>query len=185
VEPARFERLLALFPSRRSPRWVAVLVLTAIACWGEPGARGAASPTLPAASAFPDGAEAPEPDPVLVPSRPPIPAPPEPVAEEPARPSVLRPGSAPGHLLTKVTPKLEALSNWVKTHKAELGFALRDLGSGRELAAEGATRSLNPASNQKLITAAVALSEARRRCTLVGSRPSGRRQPPTCTPSSS
>jgi D-alanyl-D-alanine carboxypeptidase/D-alanyl-D-alanine-endopeptidase (penicillin-binding protein 4) len=62
-------------------------------------------------------------------------------------------------LLTRVTPKLEALSSWAKTHKADLGFALRDLGSGRELAAEGATRSLNPASNEKLITAAVALSE--------------------------
>ena len=161
MEPARFERLLALFPSRQSPRLVAVLVLTAIACWGEPGARGAASPTLPGTSAFPDSAEAPEPDPVLAPSPPPIPAPPAPLAEEPARApaGVARPGSAPGQLLTRVTPKLEALSTWVKTHKADLGFALRDLGSGRELAAEGATRSLNPASNQKLITAAVALSE--------------------------
>jgi D-alanyl-D-alanine carboxypeptidase/D-alanyl-D-alanine-endopeptidase (penicillin-binding protein 4) len=58
-----------------------------------------------------------------------------------------------------MAPKLEALSSWVKTHKAELGFALRDLGSGRELAGEGAGHAINPASNQKLITAAVALSE--------------------------
>jgi D-alanyl-D-alanine carboxypeptidase/D-alanyl-D-alanine-endopeptidase (penicillin-binding protein 4) len=159
VEPARYERLLALFPTRRSPRLVAVLVLSAIACWGEPGARGAASPTLPGTSAFPVGGDAPEPDPVLAPSPPPTPAPPEPLAEATTPSNVARPAAAPSHLLTRVTPKLEALSSWVKTHKADLGFALRDLGTGRELAAEGATRSLNPASNEKLITAAVALSE--------------------------
>jgi serine-type D-Ala-D-Ala carboxypeptidase/endopeptidase (penicillin-binding protein 4) len=58
-----------------------------------------------------------------------------------------------------VARKLEALSTWVKTRKGELGFALRDLGSGRELVADGGAKSLNPASNQKLVTAAVALSE--------------------------
>lgn len=158
MEPARFERLLARLPSRRSPRLAALLLLTTIACWGEPGARGAASPGLPGATAFPEGAA--EPDPVLAPSPPPIPAPPEPVAEAtPAPGSVARPNSAPSQLGARVAPKLEALSSWVKTHKGELGFALRDLGSGRELAADGATRSLNPASNQKLLTAAVALSE--------------------------
>jgi D-alanyl-D-alanine carboxypeptidase/D-alanyl-D-alanine-endopeptidase (penicillin-binding protein 4) len=62
-------------------------------------------------------------------------------------------------LSSRIAPKLEALSTWVKTRKADLGFALRDLGTGRELLAEGAGRSMNPASNQKLITAAVALSE--------------------------
>jgi serine-type D-Ala-D-Ala carboxypeptidase/endopeptidase (penicillin-binding protein 4) len=160
VEPARFERLLARLPSRRSPRLAALLLLTTIACWGEPGARGAASPALPSTAAFPDGPDAAEPDPVLRPSPPPIPAPPEPAAElAPAPSNVGRPGSAPSQLLVRVAPKLEALSSWVKAHKGELGCALRDLGSGRELAGEGATRSLNPASNEKLITAAVALSE--------------------------
>jgi D-alanyl-D-alanine carboxypeptidase/D-alanyl-D-alanine-endopeptidase (penicillin-binding protein 4) len=46
----------------------------------------------------------------------------------------------------------------VKARKGDLGLAVRDLGNGHELLAEGAERSLNPASNQKLITAAVALS---------------------------
>ena len=44
-----------------------------------------------------------------------------------------------------MAPKLEALSSWVKTHKGELGFALRDLGSGRELAGEGAGHAIDPA----------------------------------------
>ncbi len=159
MEPSSFERLLARMPYRRSPRWAALFVLTAIACWGEPGARGAASPDQPLASG-PDAAGQLEPDPVLVPSPPPIPAPPESVVEvAPAPSSVARPNSAPGHLVGRMAPKLEALSSWVKTHKAELGFALRDLGSGRELAGEGAGHAINPASNQKLITAAVALSE--------------------------
>lgn len=162
MEPARFERLLAHLPSRRSPRLAALLVLTTIACWGEPGARGAASPVLPSSADFPEGSEPVEPDPVPAPSPPPIPAPPEHPAETapaPAPSSVARPSSAPGQLVTRVAPKLEALSSWVKGHKGELGFALRDLGTGRELSGDGATRSLNPASNEKLITAAVALSE--------------------------
>jgi len=162
LEPARFERLLAHLPSRRSPRLAALLVLTTIACWGEPGARGAASPVLPSSADFPEGSEPVEPDPVPAPSPPPIPAPPEHPAETapaPAPSSVARPSSAPGQLVTRVAPKLEALSSWVKGHKGELGFALRDLGTGRELSGDGATRSLNPASNEKLITAAVALSE--------------------------
>jgi D-alanyl-D-alanine carboxypeptidase/D-alanyl-D-alanine-endopeptidase (penicillin-binding protein 4) len=46
----------------------------------------------------------------------------------------------------------------VKTRKGDLGVAVRDLGSGHELMAEGAQEPLNPASNQKLLTAAVALS---------------------------
>ncbi|MES1183028.1 MAG: D-alanyl-D-alanine carboxypeptidase/D-alanyl-D-alanine-endopeptidase [Myxococcales bacterium] len=162
MEPARFERLLAHLPSRRCPRLAALLVLTTIACWGEPGARGAASPALPSSADFPESSEPVEPDPVLAPSPPPIPAPPEHAAETapaPAPSSVARPSTAPGQLVTRVAPKLEALSSWVKSHKGELGFALRDLGTGRELSGDGATRSLNPASNEKLITAAVALSE--------------------------
>jgi len=158
LEPARFERLLAQLPSRRTPRLAALLLLTTIACWGEPGARSPASLDVPGAAAFPEGAA--EPDPVLAPSPPPIPAPPEPAAEvAPAPGSVARPNTVPSRLAARVAPRLEALSSWVKTHKGELGFALRDLGSGRELSADGATRSLNPASNQKLLTAAVALSE--------------------------
>ena len=160
MEPARFERLMALIPSRRSPRLVGLLLLTAIACWGEPGARGAASPELSNPAAFPELAEGPEPDPVLTPSPPPIPAAPERRAESaPAPGSLARPGTAPPQLPTRVAPRLEALASWVKAHQGDLGFALRDLGSGRELAGDGATRALNPASNQKLLTAAVALSE--------------------------
>lgn len=160
MEPARFERLLARLPSRRSPRLAALLLLTTIACWGEPGARGAASPEGPDAAVVPEGGEAVEPDPVLAPSPPPIPAAPERVAEvAPTSGSVARPNTVPSQLVARVAPRLEALSSWVKTHKGDLGFALRDLGNGRELAADGATRSLNPASNQKLLTAAVALSE--------------------------
>ncbi len=160
MEPARSERLLARLPSRRSPRLVALFVLSTIACWGEPGGRGAASPAPPGSAPLP-ALSATEPDPVLTPSPPPIPAPPGPVAERAPNPlaNVSRPSSAPSHLVPRVSPRLEALSNWVKTHKGDLGFALRDLGSGRELAGDGATRSLNPASNEKLITAAVALSE--------------------------
>ena len=159
MEPARFERLLARMPYRRSPRLAALFVLTAIACWGEPGARGAASPDQPAAT-DPELAGQAEADPVLAPSPPPIPAPPESVMEvAPPPSSIARPNAAPSHLASRMAPKLEALSSWVKTHKGELGFALRDLGSGRELAGEGAGHAINPASNQKLITAAVALSE--------------------------
>lgn len=144
------DRPLERPPQRRSPRWVAMLVLTGIACWGEPGAHGAAVPATPAAAAhFSDDAE-----PVLAPAPPPTPAPPEPRA----LPAVPRPAAAPGSLAGRVTPKLEALSSWVETRKGNLGLALRDLGTGRELLAEGADRALNPASNQKLVTAAVALS---------------------------
>ena len=170
MDPALFERLLArlprlnrlargLYPARRAPRLAALFVLTAIACWGEPGARGAASPDLPAAAAFPDAVN--EPDPVLAPAAPPTPLPPSGAAEPPRTPAagISRPGQAPSQLAGRISPLLESLSAWVKTRKGELGFALRDLGSGRELLAEGAGRALNPASNEKLITAAVALSE--------------------------
>jgi serine-type D-Ala-D-Ala carboxypeptidase/endopeptidase (penicillin-binding protein 4) len=159
VNPALFERLLARLPTRRAPWLSALFVLTAIACWGEPGARGAASADLPAAAAFP--ADSSEPDPVLVPAAPPTPLPPQASPDAaPAQPgSIARPGQAPSQLVSHLAPKLEALSTWVRSHKGELGFALRDLGSGRELMGEGAGKSLNPASNEKLITAAVALSE--------------------------
>jgi D-alanyl-D-alanine carboxypeptidase/D-alanyl-D-alanine-endopeptidase (penicillin-binding protein 4) len=160
VDPAFFERLAARLPTRRAPRLTALFVLTAIACWGEPGARGAASPNLPASAAFPSDAS--EPDPVLAPAAPPTPLPPqaspEPAAAAPPT-SVARPSQAPSDLVPHLAPKLEALSTWVKTRKGELGFALRDLGSGRELMGDGAGKALNPASNEKLVTAAVALSE--------------------------
>jgi serine-type D-Ala-D-Ala carboxypeptidase/endopeptidase (penicillin-binding protein 4) len=154
VELVPIDRLLERLPYRRSPRLAALFVLTAMACWGEPG-RGAASPSGPALAAAPN--EADEGDPVLAPAAPPIPAPPQPLVVAPT--FVLRPAPAPSQLSARVAPKVEALSSWVKTRKGELGFALRDLGSGRELAADGATHAINPASNQKLITAAVALSE--------------------------
>ncbi|HEY6079915.1 MAG TPA: D-alanyl-D-alanine carboxypeptidase/D-alanyl-D-alanine-endopeptidase [Polyangiaceae bacterium] len=150
--PAPFDRLLLRLPYRRSPRLAALFVLTTMACWGEPGAHGAASPAAPTgAAAFPDE------EPVLAPAAPPVPAPPEPRPSQPLA-AIPRPSAAPSTLPARLAPKLEALSSWVKTRKGDLGFALRDLGSGRELLAEGAERALNPASNQKLVTAAVALS---------------------------
>jgi D-alanyl-D-alanine carboxypeptidase/D-alanyl-D-alanine-endopeptidase (penicillin-binding protein 4) len=162
VEPLRFEHLLAWLPARRPHRLAALFVLTAIACWGEPGARGAASPAPPAAGAFADDAN--EPEPVLEPAAPPIPLPadsPTSVSPAPLGPggAIARPGQAPSQLVGHIGPKVEALSSWVKTHQAELGFALRDLGTGRELLSDGGGIALNPASNEKLITAAVALSE--------------------------
>jgi D-alanyl-D-alanine carboxypeptidase/D-alanyl-D-alanine-endopeptidase (penicillin-binding protein 4) len=163
LEPALFERLLARLPYRRSPRMAALFVLTAIACWGEPGARGAATPTLPAAGAFPDAGadDSSEGEPVPAPAAPPTPLPPDVAAAPPAAPAtpVTRPAASPSRLTDRVAPKVEALSTWVKSRKAELSFALRDLGSGRELLGEGAGHALNPASNEKLVTAAVALSE--------------------------
>lgn len=155
MELAPFSQLLARLPLRRSPRFAALFVLTAIACWGEPGARGADSPAG-MATAFP-AAEVDDVDPVLAPAAPPIPAPPDPKAS--AASPVLRPAQAPTQLVSRAARKLEALSSWVKSRKAELGCAVLDLGTGRELLAEGAERALNPASNQKLVTAAVALSE--------------------------
>ncbi len=70
-----------------------------------------------------------------------------------------RPAPAPDALVGQAGPTLLALSRWVKERRGELGLSVRDLGSGRELFSEGAEKSLNPASNQKLLTAAVALSE--------------------------
>lgn len=163
MEPALFERLLARLPYRRSPRLAALFVLTAIACWGEPGARGAATPSAPSVAAFPDANadDSLEADPVQAPAAPPTPLPPDPSASLPAAapaPTV-RPAPSPTRLTDRVAPKLEALSAWAKSRKAELSFALRDLGNGHELLGEGAGHALNPASNEKLVTAAVALSE--------------------------
>src|SRR5688500_4306628 len=76
VELAPFSRTLARLPLRRSPRFAALFVLTAMACWGEPGARGADSPADVPALAPPVDAD--EGDPVLAPAAPPVPAPPEP-----------------------------------------------------------------------------------------------------------
>jgi serine-type D-Ala-D-Ala carboxypeptidase/endopeptidase (penicillin-binding protein 4) len=156
LETALLERLLARLPLRLTPRFAALFVLTGMACWGEPTGKGAATPaSLPSETASPQDQE---PEPVLAPAPPPTPRAPEPPSSRPSG-FVPRPSAAPASLTTRVAPKLEALSAWVKKRKGELGFALRDLGSGRELLAEGAAKALNPASNQKLVTAAVALSE--------------------------
>ncbi len=152
MESALFERLLAQLPSRRSPRFLAASVLTAIACWGEPGAHGAAS----AVDALPSEQHEDE-EPVAAPSPPPVPLPASPV--EPVPPSVARPAAAPSSLGGRIAPQVASLSTWVKSRRAELGLAVRDLGTGRELVDEGAAQALNPASNAKLLTAAVALSE--------------------------
>ncbi|HVY26248.1 MAG TPA: D-alanyl-D-alanine carboxypeptidase/D-alanyl-D-alanine-endopeptidase [Polyangiaceae bacterium] len=162
MEPALLERLLARLPYRRSPRLAALFVLTAIACWGEPGARGAATPSAPSAASFPDlnADDSVEADPVPAPAAPPTPLPPDPPASlPPAATTVARPAASPARLVDRVGPKLDALTTWAKSRKAELSFALRDLGSSRELLGENAGHALNPASNEKLVTAAVALSE--------------------------
>ncbi|MDF3064546.1 MAG: dacB [Polyangiaceae bacterium] len=158
MENALLERLLAKLPFQRAPRFVALFVLTGMACWGEPGAKSAASPAeLPVLA---PGTTTNEPDPVPEPAAPPTPLPPEKRAAPPTTPAFIpRPSPSPASLSTRVGPKLEALSAWVQKRKGELGFALRDLGSGREVLADGAAKALNPASNQKLLTAAVALSE--------------------------
>lgn len=152
MQLAPLYRLFPSLPYRRSTRFTGIFVLTAMACWGEPGARGAASPLPEVTAALPDD----EPDPVLAPAPPPTPAPPQrriaPLA------TLTRPAPAPGQLAPRVAPKLRSLSEWARTRKGDLGFALRDLANGRELLAEGAEQALNPASNQKLLTAAVALS---------------------------
>ncbi|HYQ15649.1 MAG TPA: D-alanyl-D-alanine carboxypeptidase/D-alanyl-D-alanine-endopeptidase [Polyangiaceae bacterium] len=156
MESAPFERLLARLPSPRSPRFFAVFLLTAMACWGEPGARGAATPADAVGAPPAEGTD--EAEPVAAPSPPPTPLPPDPASS--ATPtSVPRPAAAPGSLAGRLTPLVDALSTWVKTHHADLSLAVRDLGTGRELCDDGAARALNPASNAKLITAAVALSE--------------------------
>ncbi len=154
MKPAPLGRLLARLPSRQAPRFLAVFVLTAIACWGEPGARGAASPVE---SASPSELGANEPEPVASPQAPPVPLPPS-TAPTPA-PLVVRPAPAPGALPRRIASLAEELSTWVKARHAELGLAVRDLGTGHELLDAGAAQPLNPASNAKLITAAVALSE--------------------------
>ena len=146
VQLAPLYRLFPSLPYRRSTRFTGIFVLTAMACWGEPGARGAASPLPEVTAALPDD----EPDPVLAPAPPPTPAPPQrriaPLA------TLTRPAPAPGQLAPRVAPKLRSLSEWARTRKGDLGFALRDLANGRELLAEGAEQALNPASNQKLLT---------------------------------
>lgn len=152
MELSPLSRLFGRLSQRRSPRFAAIFVLTAIACWGEPRARGADSPAEVALVAAPE----PDEEPVLAPAPPPVPAPPEP---QPAPAPIARPAPAPSQLSTRAQRKLNDLSSWAKERKAALGFALLDLGSGRELLAHGGEHPLNPASNQKLITAAVALSE--------------------------
>jgi serine-type D-Ala-D-Ala carboxypeptidase/endopeptidase (penicillin-binding protein 4) len=158
LEKPPLDRLLAKLPFQRAPRFLALFMVTGIACWGEPGAKSAASP-LDAPAATASGVQNDEPDPVLEPAAPPTPLPPEAHPEKQPPRFVPRPSPAPASLGARVKPKLEALSTWARQRQAELGFALRDLGSGRELLAEGAGKAQNPASNQKLLTAAVALSE--------------------------
>jgi D-alanyl-D-alanine carboxypeptidase/D-alanyl-D-alanine-endopeptidase (penicillin-binding protein 4) len=184
VQAGVFDQVIQRFSARR-PRIAGLLVLAAIACWGEPGARGAATPQSVAGPAAPP-AEADEPDPVPASARPPepqpdpVPAParpPEPRAARSWAPSVARPAPAPAAIGERARPKLSALSRWVEQRGGELGVAVRDLGSGRELLASGAERALNPASNQKLVTAAVALStlgpEFRFRVAVLGKIDSG------------
>ncbi|RYZ03003.1 MAG: D-alanyl-D-alanine carboxypeptidase/D-alanyl-D-alanine-endopeptidase [Myxococcales bacterium] len=158
LENALLERLLTKLPYQRAPRFVALFVLTGMACWGEPGAKGPATAAdVPAAA--PGALQNDESEPVSEPAPPPTPLPPQARPTKPVPTFVPRPAPSPASLASRVAPKLEALSAWVKKRQGELGFALRDLGSGRELLAEGAGKALNPASNQKLLTTAVALSE--------------------------
>jgi len=126
-------------------------VLTAIACWGEPGARGAASPNLPASAAFPlDSSE-----PIrcsLRRDRRRRSHPTESGARSLAAGQRRAPGSGADQLVAHLAPKQE-LFHLVKTHKGELSFALRDLGAAA-VDGRGCRQGLNPASNEKLITAA-------------------------------
>ena len=50
------------------------------------------------------------------------------------------------------------LADWAKKNGGELGASVIDLGSGQRLAASSEHKLLNPASNQKLLTAAAALA---------------------------
>lgn len=159
MDTALLERLMARLPFRRAPRFVALFVLTGMACWGEPGAKGAATADDVAAASVPASDGADESEPVSTPAPPPTPRPLDSETKSSPPAFVARPAPAGSHLSARIAPKLEELSSWAAKRKAELGFALRDLGSGRELLAEGAGKALNPASNQKLVTAAVALSE--------------------------
>jgi serine-type D-Ala-D-Ala carboxypeptidase/endopeptidase (penicillin-binding protein 4) len=52
---------------------------------------------------------------------------------------------------------VDALAHWVAESHGQLGLAVLDVGSGQEMAAVHETAAQNPASNAKLLTAAVAL----------------------------
>jgi D-alanyl-D-alanine carboxypeptidase/D-alanyl-D-alanine-endopeptidase (penicillin-binding protein 4) len=68
-------------------------------------------------------------------------------------------GAGAGASTPAVEQSLSDLAAWIKGNKGELGASIVDLGSGRVLAERGANLPLNPASNQKLLVAAVALAE--------------------------
>ncbi len=53
---------------------------------------------------------------------------------------------------------LDELGAWAKQHRGSLGAAIQEVGSAAPLAAHGERRLLNPASNQKIVTAAAALA---------------------------
>lgn len=62
-----------------------------------------------------------------------------------------------------VDPKLESalkkLAGWVRSERGQLSVSVRDVVSGEELLRHDGSALLNPASNAKLLTAAVALNE--------------------------
>ncbi len=80
-----------------------------------------------------------------------------PVAAKGPAPSSVASAAAPRH--AAVQKQLDELAAWVKRSRGELTVEVRDLASGESVAAVNAHAALNPASNQKLITAIAALAE--------------------------
>ncbi len=72
------------------------------------------------------------------------------LAAEPSDPALLR-------LAASCKPRLDELERWVKSVGGSLHVALADISTGQELAGIDSGTVENPASNQKLVTAAAAL----------------------------
>ncbi|MEB2310591.1 MAG: D-alanyl-D-alanine carboxypeptidase/D-alanyl-D-alanine-endopeptidase [Sorangiineae bacterium] len=83
------------------------------------------------------------------------------LAERPARADRPAPTSppAPAARRVSVADAVAELAHWVAVNRGEVGAMVLELGTDRVLAEADAHRALNPASNAKLLTAAVALDE--------------------------
>ena len=67
-------------------------------------------------------------------------------------------GSAAVRLRPLLEAELEAIGRWAKSVGGRFGGAFVDVTTGAEIASVFADAPMNPASNQKLVTAGVALS---------------------------
>src|SRR5690606_21453030 len=67
------------------------------------------------------------------------------------------PTRAPTARSNPIEQAVDELARWARAQKAELGASVLDLQTGREVAAASSERVLNPASNQKILTACAAL----------------------------